>query len=238
MLLLAHPVRRISKMNIKGFKVNFLGDSITEGVGVCDIENCRYDNRISEMLELSKINNYSVSGSRLAHQTYPSEKPFYDLCFCGRAYYMDTTADMVIVYGGVNDYIHGDAPFGEIGDTIPTTFCGGVYFLMNYLRENYANKPIVFMTPARCLLRHEVDDLLPSTHAAKRIEGKPLKNYVDVILETAKQFDIKVLNLYSDLGVDPHIPEHFEKYTTDGLHFNDEGHAVIAQKLKNFIESI
>jgi lysophospholipase L1-like esterase len=225
-------------MNVKGYNVNFLGDSITEGVGVTDIKNCRYDNLLAKMLEFSKINNYSISGSRLAHQIHPSEKPRYDLCFCGRAYDMDETADMVIVYGGVNDYIHGDAPFGEIGDTIPTTYCGGVYFLMNYLRETYKDKPIIFMTPARCLLRHEVDDLIPSVHHAKRIEGKPLINYVEIILETAKQFDINVLNLYTDLGIDPHIPEQFEKYTMDGLHFNDEGHRIIAQKLKELIESI
>lgn len=225
-------------MNVKGFKINFLGDSITEGVGVADIPNYRYDNYLAKLLELSTVNNYSISGSRLAHQSFPSANPRYDLCFCGRAYDMDSTADMVVVYGGVNDYIHGDAQFGEIGDTIPTTFCGGVYFLMNFLRNTYNDKPIIFMAPSRCFLRHEVDDLIPSVHAAKRVEGKPLKDYVDVILETAKQFDIKVLNLYSDLGVDPHIPEQFEKYTIDGLHLNDQGHILIAEKLKDFIESI
>jgi len=225
-------------MNIKGFTVNFLGDSITFGVGVSDLQNCRYDNRIAKMLGISKVNNYSVNGSRLAHQILPSAKPWYDLCFCGRAYDMDTSADMVIVYGGVNDYIHGDAPFGESGDTTPATFCGGVYYLMNYLREIYGSKPIIFLTPARSFLRHEVDDLFPSVHAAKRVPGKPLEAYADVILETAKQFDIAVLDLYHDLGVDPHIPEQFEMYTMDGLHFNDEGHALIAEKLKELIESM
>ena len=94
------------------------------------------------------------------------------------------------------------------------------------------------MTPARCFLRNEVDDLFPSVHAAKRVPGKPLKAYVDAILETAKQFNISVLDLYNDLGVDPHIPEQFEKYTTDGLHFNDEGHALIAEKLAALIASM
>lgn len=224
-------------MDIKGFKVNFLGDSITVGAGVTD-NNCRYDKRIEKMLELSAVNNYSVSGSRMAHQTEPSVNPMYDLCFCGRAHLMDRSADMVVVFGGVNDFIHGDAPFGEIGDTTPTTYCGGIYYLMNFLKEAYANKPIIFMTPARSFLRHEVDDLIPSTHARKRIPGKPLIDYVDVIIETAKQFDIKVLDLYRNLGIDPHIPEQFEKYTTDGLHLNDDGHAILAQKLKEFIEAM
>ena len=225
-------------MNIKGFKVNFLGDSITEGAGVVD-QNNRYDNRLAAMCQLSAVNSYGISGSRLAHQVHPSETPRYDLCFCGRAYDMDITADMVVVFGGVNDYIHGDAPFGEIGDTTPATYCGGVYFLMNYLRQTYEGKPIVFMTPARCFLRKEVDDRVVSTHARKRPGiGKPLRPYVDAILETAKLFNIPTLDLYNDLGLDPHDPEIFDTYTMDGLHFNDAGHAVIAQKLKAFIESL
>ena len=225
------------RMNIKGMKVNFLGDSITEGAGVVDQAN-RYDNRLAAMCQLSAINSYGISGSRLAHQIHPSETPRYDLCFCGRVYNMDTTADMVIVYGGVNDYIHGDAPFGELGDTTPATFCGGVYFLMNYLRQTYPGKPIIFMTPARCFLRKEVDDRITSTHARKRPGGKPLLAYVEVILETAKQFDIPVLDLYHNLGLDPHDPQCFETYTMDGLHFNDAGHGILAQKLKDFIEAL
>ncbi len=224
-------------MNVKGFKVNFLGDSITEGSGVANQEN-RYDNRLFKMCELSAANRYAISGSRLAHQIHPSENPRYDLCFCGRAYDMDKTADMVVVYGGVNDFIHGDAPFGEIGDKTPATFCGGVYFLMNFLRENYQDKPIIFMTPARMFLRKEVSDLVVSTHAKKLPGGKPLIDYVDVILETAKKFDIHTLNLYKDLGIDPHNPEDFETYTMDGLHFNDTGHEKIATLLKDFIEAI
>ena len=225
-------------MNMKDFKINFLGDSITEGHGVTDIANCRYDNRLKEMCQLSAVNNYGIGGTRIAHQTQPSEKPRYDLCFCGRAYNMDPTADMVVVYGGVNDYIHGDAPFGQIGDTTPATFCGGVYFLMSFLRENYRDKPVVFMTPARCFLRGELDDLKPSIHPGKHINGKPLRAYVDVILETAKKFDIPALDLYNELGLDPHDPECYANYTIDGLHFNDAGHAFIAQRLKDFIESI
>ena len=224
-------------MDIKGFKVNFLGDSITEGHGVTDRANCRFDNRLAVMCGLSQVNNYGIGGTRLAHQRVPSEKPRYDVCFCGRAYDMDTTADMVIVYGGVNDYIHGDAPFGQMGDTTPATYCGGVYFLMNYLREVYGSKPIIFMSPARCFLRKEVSDLIPSTHAKKTTPGKELIAYVDAILETAKQFDIPVLDLYRDLGIDPHDEESFNTYTTDGLHFNDAGHGVIAEKLKAFIEA-
>lgn len=224
-------------MDIKGFKVNFLGDSITEGVGVRDIANCRYDRRLMLLCGLSAANNYGVSGTRLAHQIHPSDNPRFDLCFCGRAYNMDTSADMVVVYGGVNDFLHGDAPFGEIGDTTPATFCGGVYFLMNYLHRVYKGKPIVFMTPARCCTAAN-DDLVPSKHPYKRADAKALYAYVEVIEKTAKQFDIAVLNLYDTLGIDPHKPDHYKAFTADGLHFNDEGHALIAKRLYDFIAAL
>lgn len=224
-------------MDIRGFRVNFLGDSITEGSGVADCAN-RFDNRLGRMYALGAVNNYGIGGSRLAHQRQPSENPRYDLCFCGRAYNMDKKADLVIVYGGVNDYIHGDAPFGQPGDTTPATYCGAVYFLMNYLRTAYPGRPIVFLTPARCFLRHEVSDLLPSAHAKKTTPGLPLLHYVDVICQTAKQFDIAVLDLYRNLGVDPHDPNSFATYTADGLHLNDEGHGLLAQKLAEFLEAL
>ncbi len=224
-------------MDIKGFKVNFLGDSITEGMGVTDIENCRYDNRLMKMCGLASVNNYGIAGTRIAHQTKPTANPRQDLCFCGRVYNMDTTADMVVVYGGVNDYLHGDAPFGKLGDSTPATFCGGVYFLMSFLRENYAGKPVIFITPARCTYEGG-DDLAVSIYDNKLDDAKSLLDYVEVIEETAKQFDIPVLSFYRDLGIDPHNPEHYEKYTVDGLHFNDVGQGILAERIKSFIESL
>ena len=224
-------------MDIRGFRVNFLGDSITEGVGVRDRANNRYDNRLAAMCGLAGVNNYGISGTRLAHQVHASEKPRYDLCFCGRAYDMDTTADMVIVYGGVNDYIHGDAPFGEMGDKTPATFCGGVYFLMRYLKETYGKRPVIFMTPARCCSA-SADDLAPSPHPYKRGTGKPLRAYVDVVIKTGELLGVPVLDLYEGIGIDPHDPEDFRTYTADGLHFNDAGHALLCDRLAAFIAAL
>ena len=92
-------------MKLEGLTVNFLGDSITEGTGVINVAENRYDNRLKRMYNLGATNNYGIGGTRLAHQEKPSDKPRYDLCFCGRAYNMDPSADLIVVYGGVNDYI-------------------------------------------------------------------------------------------------------------------------------------
>ena len=224
-------------MELKGKIIDFLGDSITEGVGVTDRVNNRYDKVLKKDCGLAVIYNYGIGGTRLAHQRTPSAKPRHDLCFCGRAYDLNETADIIVVYGGVNDYIHGDAPFGKIGDTTPATFCGGVYFLMNLLRTLYPGKTVVFMTPAR-LCYDDNDGAKPSNRSIKQPDAKPLLTYIEVIEKTAAQFGIPVLNLYEKLGIDPNNPEDKELYTVDGLHFNDAGHHILAARLQEFLESL
>ena len=44
--------------------------------------------------------------------------------------------------------------------------------------------------------------------------------------------------MFENLGLDPNDEEIREKYTVDGLHFYDDGHAIIAEKVKAFLESI
>lgn len=217
-------------MELKGKIIDFLGDSITEGVGVTDRENNRYDNILKRQFGLKATYNYGIGGTRIAHQSKPSVKPRHDLCFCGRAYDLNPEADIIVVYGGVNDYIHGDAPIGEYGDETPATFYGAVRFLMSFLKENYIGKTIVFMTPAH-LYYDGILDTKPSTRLIKKEDALPLAGYVEIIKKTAKEFNIPVVDLYEDLEINPNNESDREKYTIDGLHFNDEGHYFLAKAL-------
>lgn len=225
------------KMELKGKIIDFLGDSITEGVGVVDIENNRYDNVMKKNYGLAEVYNYGIGGSRLAHQSKPSEKPRHDLCFCGRVYDLNRNADIVVVYGGVNDYFHGDAPIGKMGDTTPATFYGAVRFLMEYLTAEFPGKTIVFMSPAR-FFYEGMDGSLPSNGPKKGPDALPVLGYTAIIKETAELYGIPVLDLFEKLGLDPCIPEIREKYTEDGLHFNDAGQHFIAKCLGEFLLSL
>ncbi len=221
-------------MDCKGKIINFLGDSITEGVGVEDVAQNRYDNILKRRLGLKAVYNYGVSGTRIAHQSRPSEKPRYDLCFCGRAYDLHPDADIIIVYGGINDFIHGDAPIGAMGDTTPATFYGGVDFLMRLLTEHYPNAKILFLTPARCAWNNRHYNQ-PSNRIEKRDDAKEVRFYGEVIMKTAEKYHISVLDLFEKLPIEPTNPEERETYTSDGLHFNDEGHKVLAKVLEEFL---
>ena len=143
----------------------------------------------------------------------------------------------MVVYGGVNAYIHGDAPIGNVGDQTPATFRGAVCFLMNLLKTNFPNKPIVFMTPAHCHFKG-VSDAEVSPRPIKRHDAMPLLGYVEIIKEIGAQFDIPVLDMFENLGVDPNRPEDSEKLTVAGLHFNDAGHEYIANALAKFLKAL
>ncbi|MCD8046263.1 MAG: SGNH/GDSL hydrolase family protein [Clostridiales bacterium] len=224
-------------MDLRGKIIDFLGDSITEGIRVEDRENNRFDNIIKREFGLKEVHNYGIGGTRLAHQSHASEKPRHDLCFCGRTYDLSGEADIIVVYGGVNDYFHGDAPIGKIGDETPATYCGAVEFLMRFLTETYKNARIVFLTPAR-YARDDNDYRYASKSPKKLPDAQPLVFYRDVIRKLAPKYDIPVLDMYEKVPLDLLDVEVRKKYTADGLHFNDEGHKVLAKVIADFLLSL
>ena len=120
-------------MEIKGKRFVFLGDSITEGVGVSAPEAAFVERFRSKYRPASAI-NYGVSGSRIARQRNPDPgNPPHERYFASRVPEMDPDAEVVIVFGGVNDYAHGDAPLGSPEDRTPDTFTGACHTLFGAL---------------------------------------------------------------------------------------------------------
>lgn len=224
-------------MRLENKTICFLGDSITEGVGVTDIAHNRYDHVLQRMYQLKAVHNYGIGGTRLAHQTRPSEKPRHDLCFCGRLYDLSSDADVIVIYGGINDYIHGDAPIGSPEDTTPATFWGAVEFLMKHVKILYPQAVPVFVTPAHSCYG-EVREDRPSPRPVKQADAMPVTGYIRILEEKGKQHGIPVLNLYDRLGIDPNDPGDRQTYTADGLHFNDAGHQRLAQCMGEFLAAL
>lgn len=212
-------------MNLKGLKINFLGDSITEGHG-CSCEAACFASRISA--EYGAITrNYGIGGTRLARQTKPSENPRHDLDFPSRVAEMDPDADVVIVFGGTNDFGHGDAPFGTAADRTADTFCGAMHELYTALLTKYPAATIAVITPL-----HRETEAIPNMH------GKVLADYVARIRSAAEYYSLPVLDLWATYGVQPAVPVMKEMYMPDGLHPNDAGHVILTNKIVKFIESL
>ena len=222
-------------MELKGKTIDFLGDSLTEGLGLDNPDN-RYDRYIAIHCGLKRANNYGIGGSRIAHQTAPSEKARWDMDFCGRCWDMDPSADIIVVFGGTNDYGHGDAPFGKVGDTERNTFCGSVDHLIRTIKELYPAATLVMVAPGH---RYDDDTNPPQEKLAKLgLVGKTLEEYGKAMVEIALRYEVPVLNLYEKLPIDPKKPEDREKYTLDGLHYNDLGHITVANCIMDFLKSL
>ncbi len=217
-------------MELKNKTVNFLGDSITEGAGVSEISK-RYTDVFADLTG-AKVNNYGICGTRIAKQTNPTmDNPRFDKDFMSRVEEMDENADAVVVFGGTNDFGHGDAPLGDMNSRDPYTFYGACHILMTSILEKYCGKPIVFMTPLKRLYS---DD--NGAECIKR--GYKLEQFAIAIKEVAAYYCIPVLDLYTMSGITPYIPKVKEALIPDGLHPNDKGARIIAEKLKGFMESL
>ena len=67
-------------MELHGIKMACLGDSITEGVGVSNMENMYY-NRIQRECGIRALYIDGIGGTRIARQKLPSPEPRKDLYF-------------------------------------------------------------------------------------------------------------------------------------------------------------
>ena len=209
-------------MELKNLKVNFLGDSITEGVGASRYENC-YVARFAAATG-TVCRNYGISGTRIAPRRVPYESPAFDWDFVSRYQTMDADADVVVVFGGTNDYGHGDAPIGQMEDRTPWTFFGALHCLCRGLIERFPDSTIVLLTP----LHREYEDL----------DTPHLQPFVEAIRQVAEFYALPVLDLFATSGMQPRVPVMKQKYFADHVHPNDNGHAVVAHMLQRFLENM
>ena len=196
--------------------INFLGDSITEGYCASSLLK-GFVPLIGEKLNI-KVNNYGIAATKIAKQNSDPNDESY---FGARVKDMDKSADMVIVFGGTNDYGHGDAPIGDINDLTPNTFYGGMNYLISELRKYFNKKRIVFILPT-----YRVNEENPFGECkAKR--GHSLQEYRSFMLEVLNKEKVEYWDIKDELG-DPNSDLFY-----DGLHPNDKGHERIAEIIIN-----
>lgn len=218
-------------MELKGLKINFLGDSITEGTGTSGVDKT-YWSLIGKEYGAT-VRGYGIGGTRFARQKTPSAKARHDLDFCMRYPDMDDDADVVVVFGGTNDFGHGDAPLGDLNDRTQDTFCGACHTLFEGLINKYPEAVIVVMTP---LHRCNEDNLRGDGNKAEDVA--PLSTYVEIIKKIASYYSLPLLDLWSVSSIQPKVQILKEKYCPDGLHPNDAGHKLIAARLAGFLKTL
>ncbi len=219
-------------MELQGKKIVFLGDSITEGCGTSGVEH-HFVTLVGKEGGFRESKNYGIGGTRIARQAVKYGENLWDRDFCSRIEELDEDADIIGVFGGTNDFGHGDAPLGTFADRDVNTFYGACHYLMSHLIERYPGKTIFFMTPL-----HRLTEDNPKGDGNKAYNVAPLKTYVEIIREVAEYYSIPVLDLYAVSGIQPKVEIIRQKFCPDGLHPNDAGHVILKDKILAFLRTI
>jgi lysophospholipase L1-like esterase len=230
--------------NLKNKKVSFIGDSITYGVGG---ENSPYHKVFCDLYDCID-NPLGVSGTCIANNT---KNNLGSQRFITRATVENLSgSSLIVVFGGTNDFSYDSKPIGElfiegtrattdyIGDktiTAPTdtdTFAGALHELINTIRTNCPNIPIVFMTP---LQRGRYSADRPVSNETNS-QGNWLSDFSKAMKEICSFYSIPVLDLGAVSELDFLNDAIASKYSIDKLHPNVEGHNIIGNLLYRFIE--
>lgn len=208
-------------------KINFLGDSIT--YGACATAHERSYTAILCKYFGAEEANHGISGTRIADQKeklYPHD---YSR-FIDRAEKMDKTADFTFVFGGTNDYGHGDAPLGDKTCFGGETFYGAMRELADYMQKNFDKSKVCFILPTP---RFNQDNLYGD--GCKKQPIAPLSTYIDIEKAVLNEYGLEYLDLSDKFCVPTTASE--SDFYFDGLHPNDKGHKYLADILAEYLKS-
>lgn len=189
---------------------NCLGDSITSNIYIPK----HYYTYIQDQYENLIVRNYGICGTKIAGNGSGA--------FCKR-YEGMLPADIITVFGGVNDWGHHiPTPLGTFESQDETTFYGALHALCKGLKTKFQTSTIIFFTPIG-------NDGYPGFAVNHNQLGYTVKDYVDAILNVCEVYDIPVVDLYRDCGFSPYDEMQRQIYFMDGLHLSCEGHKKISQ---------
>lgn len=206
----------------KGKKVLVLGDSIsTDAYG-------NYTKWVSVLqnqgfLPADTTNNSQHATGFVAR--YTAENANAQNSFVQRIQAVENKSDydMVIVFGGINDYIQNVEMGGETGKTNTAVyFKPAVDWFFSYLVKNFTQARIVVLSPLRTY------NVYKNTAGGSQATGHYQTEYADYIRQVAKSYCLPVLNLTEESGFCPFVDEFKAKWTlvpngytsADGVHPN------------------
>ena len=188
-----------------GKTMNILGDSLTE---VNQHYTKGYYIWMKEILGLSMVNNYGISGSSISTKSKP---------MCER-YATMGDADIVLVMGGTNDCTWG-AELGTKDSTDNGTVYGAMKTLCDGLKTKYPTSIIVFITP----------------HFQTKYQHPQGYNAMDIskiIKDVCYDYAIPVYDNNQLCGI---YSSNLNNFTVDNCHWNDTAHEMVGKNLSKWM---
>ena len=188
-----------------------IGDSISD-TGL--IPQRKYMTVLGEAFSNVTITNLGKDGSHFTNKTTGYQR------FITQLQNHSTTApSLITIFGGVNDYIQ-NVSIGDSSSTDNTNFYGALKEFVSALNTKYPSSKKVFILPLN--MRNGAF----STNAnGTNSLGNTLANYRDAMISVLNSNNMTYIDLHDDSELQPDL------ISSDGLHPNQDGHALLARKL-------
>lgn len=201
--------KQIAELNRYDFSdttITFIGDSLTFGQGG---DYNEYNNRISYVDYVRDILGCKTNNLAVAGATIGSYNGYDGIVY--KADLIPEDTDIIVIFGGVNDYFYGKDLFGDESYS-EGTFTGDTKKLFSTVRTRFPDKSVYVILVYDG--RYEVDNenLLP------------LSEYMQIERDLASQvaFEVIDLNYYNLMNNNEF--DLFAKYFSDEIHLNNDGY--------------
>ena len=188
-----------------------IGDSISD-TGL--IPQRKYMTVLGEAFSNVTITNLGKDGSHFTNKTTGYQR------FITQLQNHSTTApSLITIFGGVNDYIQS-VSIGDSSSTDNTNFYGALKEFVSALNTKYPSSKKVFILP----LNMRNGAFSTNSNGTNSL-GNTLANYRDAMISVLNSNSMTYIDLHDDSELQPDL------ITSDGLHPNQDGHALLARKL-------
>lgn len=129
---------------------------------------------------------------------------------------IDANADLIIVFGGTNDYWRGSIAIGSLSDEGTSTYLGSMKYILNYLKANHPDAEYLFLFP--------YDQAFGGNTCDTNFGNGTLEDFREAFISFCTEYNLE----YIDLG---ETEFDYTQHTGDGVHANSAGHQIIAQAI-------
>ena len=206
-----------------GKTISALGDSITYGFGLTNRESEVWTTLIANRTGAT-VNNYGLNSSKVSNISGDSVQSFVDR----RDSVPDS--DLIIIFGGTNDYWHQLTAVGTATSYDVATFGGALNYLFNYFQTQYPSKKILYIFPM-----HQYYSGNPDSHD---FGYGSFDAFRQVAIGACANSGVPMLDLYATSGTNvAGNATQRSYYTKDGVHPNAVGQALLADLIYTYIEN-
>lgn len=219
----AATIKKVTKFTLNtgvkwgGKKWAAMGDSLTE---VNSRASKRYMDYIADVTGIS-VTNLGKSGTGYL-KTYNNNANFLN-----RVNTIPTDSDVVTIFGSGNDC---NQTLGSVSDTGTNTVCGCINNTIDNIRSRITGVKLGIITPTPW-------DNYPTTTT-----GNKMANYCDALVEICKRKGVPCLDLYRCSNMVPwdstFRAAYYSKDDGNGVHPDENGHALFAPRIKAFLETL